>query len=279
MKTENKKKYAVAFVVAAAIIGGGAWYYSLRFETTDNAYTAAHLATLSPKVAGLVTEVLVEENYKVKKDQVLVRIDNRDYKNALDHLKAELGAAEALLKKATKDLERSQKLFIARAATEQERDDDVTNLRQLEKKYDALKAQVDEAELNLQYTEIRAPADGTVGKKLVEPGMVINIGQPLMSFVDSQPPWIVANFKETQLKKMVPGQKAEIEIDSIGGKTFEGVIESFAPGTGATFALIPPDNATSLRLCNVFPCAFTSLRNPSEDTRTASFRVFLLRSK
>ena len=98
--------------------------------------------------------------------------------------------------------------------------------------------------MNLSFTELRAPADGIVGKKLVEAGMVVAPGQPLLSFVDSRAPWVVANFKETQLKKMNVGQKCEIKIDSIGGKKFEGQIESFAPGTGATFALIPPENAT-----------------------------------
>jgi membrane fusion protein (multidrug efflux system) len=74
--------------------------------------------------------------------------------------------------------------------------------------------------------------------------MVVSAGEPLLSFVDSRAPWLVANFKETQLRKMRVGQKAEIEVDSIEGKVFEGEVESFSPGTGATFALIPPDNAT-----------------------------------
>jgi membrane fusion protein (multidrug efflux system) len=135
-------------------------------------------------------------------------------------------------------------LFAERAIPEQERDNDYTRLKELQNKREALRAQIAQAELNLAFTEIRAPADGTVGKKLVEAGMVVSPGQPLLSFVDSQTPWVVANFKETQLKKMKIGQKCEITIDSIGGKTFVGAIESFAPGSGATFALIPPDNAT-----------------------------------
>jgi membrane fusion protein (multidrug efflux system) len=215
-----------------------------EYEDTDNAYTAAHVATLSPKVSGIVTEVLVEENYKVKKDQVLVRIDPRDFRNALDNLKAQLGGVEASLSLAQKDYKRSAKLFTEQAVTEQDKDNDFTKVEELNKKRDALRSQIAQADLNLSFTEIKAPSDGTIGKKLVEPGMVLNPGQPLLSFVDSQAPWVIANFKETQLRKMKIGQKAEIEIDSIGGKKFEGIIESFAPGSGATFALIPPDNAT-----------------------------------
>jgi membrane fusion protein (multidrug efflux system) len=244
MTLTRRKQGIVAGAVVAVALAGGFWLWSSRFEDTDNAYTAAHVATLSPKVSGLVAEVLVEENYKVKKDQVLVRIDPRDFKNALAALKAELGGVDASLLLAQKDLKRSSRLFAQKAVPEQDRDNDATRVQELEKKRDALAAQTAQAELNLAFTEIRAPADGTIGKKLVETGMVVGLGQPLVSFVDSQAPWVVANFKETQLRKMRVGQKAEIEIDSIGGKTFEGEIESFAPGTGATFALIPPDNAT-----------------------------------
>ncbi len=240
-----KSKVSIGLGVAAVLIFGTfLWIQTSHYESTDNAYTEAHVATLSPKVAGLVTEVLVEENYKVKKDQVLVRIDPRDYQNALNRLQAELGGVEASLKLAKKDYQRASSLFIEQAVTEQYRDDNATKVLELQKKRDELQSQVTQARLNLSFTELRAPADGIVGKKLVEAGMVVSPGQPLLAFVDSRTPWIVANFKETQLKKMSIGQRCEIKIDSIGGKKFEGTLESFAPGTGATFALIPPENAT-----------------------------------
>ena len=241
----SKTQVRIGTAVSIALFAGASWWvWNLRYEDTDNAYTAAHVAALSPKVAGLVTEVLVEENYRVKKDQVLVRIDPRDYQNAVNTLQAELGAVEASLNLARINYKRSAHLLAEKAVTEQDRDNDQTRVRELENKREALKSQLAQAELNLSFTELRAPEDGTVGKKLVEAGMVVNPGQPLLSFVDSQAPWVVANFKETQLRKMRIGQKSEIEIDSIGGHVFEGVIESFAPGSGATFALIPPDNAT-----------------------------------
>ncbi len=244
MKTIQNKIGAGLVLTAVLIAGTALWIQASHYESTDNAYTEAHVATLSPKVAGLVTEVLVEENYRVKKDQVLVRIDPRDYQNALDSLKAELGGVEASLKLAEKDYKRASALFAEEAVPEQYRDNNATKLQELQKKRDEIQARIAQAELNLSFTELRAPADGIVGKKLVEAGMVVSPGQPLVSFVDSRTPWIVANFKETQLKKMTIGQKCEIKIDSIGGKKFEGQIESFAPGTGATFALIPPENAT-----------------------------------
>ena len=244
MKNSIRKNVGIALGVVVVFAGVGKWVYSLGYEDTDNAYTAAHVATISPKVAGLISEVLVEENYKVKKDQILARIDSRDYVNALNRLRAEIGSVRASLELSEKESQRSKLLYQERAISEQDRDADVTKVIELRKKKEGLQAQVDQAELNLSFTEIRAPADGTVGKKLVEKGMVVSPGQPLLSFVDSETPWVVANFKETQLRKVEIGQKVEVEIDSIGGKKFEAEVESFSPGTGAMFALIPPDNAT-----------------------------------
>lgn len=244
MTSAQKKQTFGIGTVTAILLAACWWVWTSHYESTDNAYTAAHVATLSPKVAGLVNEVLVEENYHVKKDQILVRLDARDYQNALATLKAQLGSVEASMQLAQKDFQRSTTLFAKQAIPEQHRDNDRTKLQELQKHRDALVAQIAQAELNLAFTEIRAPSDGTIGKKLVEPGMVVSVGQPLLAFVDSQAPWIVANFKETQVKKMRVGQKVEVDIDSIGGKTFVGQVESFSPGTGAIFALIPPDNAT-----------------------------------
>jgi membrane fusion protein (multidrug efflux system) len=244
MQLDQKKKRILAGV-SVAVVAAIAWIiWTSRYEETDNAYMAAHVATLSSKVAGLIVEVPVEENYKVKKDQVLAKIDPRDYQNVLDSLKAQLGSVEASLALANKDYQRSAKLFSQRAVPQQDKDNDYTKQQELQRKEDGLKAQIAQAELNLGFSDLKAPADGTIGKKLAEPGMVVSPGEPLLSFVDSRAPWLVANFKETQLRKMRVGQRAEIEVDSIEGKVFEGQVESFSPGTGATFALIPPDNAT-----------------------------------
>ena len=101
-----------------------------------------------------------------------------------------------------------------------------------------------QAELNLQYTTIKAPGSGIVSRKNVEVGQVIQPGQPLMAVVDLEHTWIVANFKETQLEKMRPGQKAEVDVDALGGRTFKAHIDSIAAATGAKFSLLPPENAT-----------------------------------
>jgi membrane fusion protein, multidrug efflux system len=106
------------------------------------------------------------------------------------------------------------------------------------------KARQQTEELNMSYTKIYAPADGIVTKKNVEPGNRVQIGQPLMALVALDDIWITANYKETQLEKIRPGQKVRIEVDSYPGVTFEGTVDSIMAGTGAAFSLFPPENAT-----------------------------------
>jgi membrane fusion protein (multidrug efflux system) len=106
-----------------------------------------------------------------------------------------------------------------------------------------LKATLQQAELNLQYTVIRAPQSGIVSKKTVEPGEVVQPGQPLLALVNLEDVWVTANFKETQLKNMHPGQHASIEVDAYG-RTYKGHVDSIGGATGARFSLLPPENAT-----------------------------------
>src|SRR5450432_859324 len=110
-------------------------------------------------------------------------------------------------------------------------------------KVDAARAMVDAAQLNLSYTEIVAPRDGVVTHKQVEPGQIVQAGQGLLVVVPLQDVWVTANFKETQLKKMRAGQKAQVKVDTYG-KTFSGHVDSIAGATGAMLSLLPPENAT-----------------------------------
>jgi membrane fusion protein, multidrug efflux system len=106
------------------------------------------------------------------------------------------------------------------------------------------KAALEQADLNLQYATIKAPQKGTISRKAAEAGQVIQAGQPLMALVPLDTVWITANFKETQLSSMRPGQPATIKVDAYGGREFKGKIESIAAATGARFSLLPPENAT-----------------------------------
>jgi membrane fusion protein (multidrug efflux system) len=105
-------------------------------------------------------------------------------------------------------------------------------------------AAVDQAKINLSQTTITAPIDGVVGDRTVRQGQLVQAGTRLMSVVPTSAIYLVANFKETQTGHMVPGQPVEISIDSFPGQTVDGTVDSLAPGTGAQFALLPPENAT-----------------------------------
>lgn len=105
------------------------------------------------------------------------------------------------------------------------------------------RAALEQAELNLQYTKIVAPVSGILSKRNVEPGQVVQPGQPLFSIVNLDDIWVTANFKETQLKNMHPGRRVEISVDAYGHK-YSGAVESIGGATGARFSLLPPENAT-----------------------------------
>ena len=110
-------------------------------------------------------------------------------------------------------------------------------------KVEQARAAVEAAELNLSYTEITAPVDGVATHKQVEPGQIVQAGQGLLVVVPLQNVWVTANFKETQLRNMKPGQRAEVKVDTYG-KTFSGKVDSIAGATGSVLSLLPPENAT-----------------------------------
>ena len=109
---------------------------------------------------------------------------------------------------------------------------------------ESAKAALAQAELNVQYTTIKAPAKGVVAKKGINVGQVVQPGQPLLALVEVDDVWVTANFKETQLTSIRPGQRATVKVDAYGGAAFEGHVDSIAAATGARFSLLPPENAT-----------------------------------
>ena len=206
--------------------------YASHHETTDDAYTTGHVHDIASRVAGTVIDVAVDDNDFVKKGQVLARLDPRDFQVQVDR-------AQADYKRAKADFERMQVLRGSpngdMAISKQEYD-------QMEANLGVAKAALDDARNQLDYCTIRAPEDGRVGDKTVQTGNRIAVGTVLMSVVHDV--WVVANYKETQVGEMTKGQKVSVSIDEISGHTFTGRIDSFSPGSGSVFALLPPENAT-----------------------------------
>jgi membrane fusion protein (multidrug efflux system) len=108
----------------------------------------------------------------------------------------------------------------------------------------AQRAALDTARINLGYTTITATQDGVIGQRQVKPGQLVGVGSQITTLTPLPKVWVIANFKETQLTHMAVGQKAEVTVDSFPGHTVRGHVQSFAPASGAEFALLPPDNAT-----------------------------------
>ena len=106
------------------------------------------------------------------------------------------------------------------------------------------KAQLESAKLNLSYTTVTAAIDGQISKIDIQPGQLVQPGQSLFYIINNASAWVIANFKETQLNKMIIGQKVSIKVDAYPDYDFEGEVASFSPATGSIFSLLPPDNAT-----------------------------------
>jgi membrane fusion protein (multidrug efflux system) len=242
----NSRKLLLSIVGALLVVGfgGRSFYNGYKFEETDNARTAAHSSVLSTKVGGVINEILVRENQTVKEGDVILRLDQRDYVISLDRIEADLKSIQVKLQDADRNYRRMKTLLASDTVSRQTYEAAETQYLDLVRQEESLKTQVAQAKLNLEHTELRAPTDGRVGRRNIEKGVVVGPGQPLIAFVQSDEFWVVANFKETQLKDIKIGQNVDVHIDAIGGHVFEGKVESFSPGSGATFAVIPADNAT-----------------------------------
>jgi membrane fusion protein, multidrug efflux system len=299
------KRVALGLALALGIAGTADFGYGYLttgryLESTDDAYVQADSTIVSPKVSGYIAEVLVGDNQPVKSGQLLARIDDRDFRTALDQAHADVAAsqaavrnldaqialqqpvieqetadvagAEANLQFAQQEQARSDGLMKSGSGTIQRAQQTDAALREkiaqlqhgksgllaAQKKVDVLTtdraktvAQLDHARaveqqmaLNLSYTKISAPVDGTVGARSLRVGQFVQAGTQLMAVVPLDAVYVVANFKETQLTHVRNGQPVEIRIDSFHGVRLRGHVDSLSPASGLEFALLPPDNAT-----------------------------------
>ncbi|MDF0493532.1 HlyD family secretion protein [Bradyrhizobium yuanmingense] len=276
------------------------WANGRYLESTDDAYVKADSTIVAPKVSGYIATVLVGDNEKVRAGQLLAKIDDRDFKAALDQAKADVAGGEASVRNIDAQLELQQPIIeqstadvaaaeanLKFAQEERARYDDLmksgsgtiqraqqtdaalrassaqlqhakSGLVAAQRKVDVLTTQraqataqleraravAQQAALNLSYTEITAPVDGTVGARSLRVGQYVQAGTQLMAVVPLDAVYVVANFKETQLTHVRPGQPVELHVDSFRNTTLRGHVDSLSPASGLEFALLPPDNAT-----------------------------------
>lgn len=268
----EKKRIVVPTVTAILLLIMGiiVSVNSIFYKSTDDAFIEGHIITVAPRVAGPVKKLLIEDNKEVKKGDLLLEIDEKDYEIKLKQSKAKAQEARAALVRADNQVEKTfseldfaqneysrySKMYKKGISSTQDYDLAKTRLTTAKSgnksalaKYDELsatvqklEAEVEENELNLSYTKIYAVQDGKITHRTVEEGNYVQIAQPLFAIAQNDV-WIVANFKETQVANMKKGQKVKIKIDAFPHKTFNGKVDSIQMASGAKASLFPPENA------------------------------------
>jgi membrane fusion protein, multidrug efflux system len=234
---------ALPLLVAAAAGGYLYWDYAGHFQSTDDAFIAARAFSMAPKVSGYITAVPVTDNQHVGAGEVIARIDDRDYRVALDQAKAQLAHDQALLEQAKTNLGRYQYLVQRNAIAQQQADDQRYLVAQTESTVALDQAKVDAAQLDLSHTTITAAESGRVVSLTAAVGQYAQAGTALTMFVPDEI-WVTANFKETQLDAMRPGQSVTLAIDAYPDRKIRGHLASVQPGSGTAFSLLPAQNAT-----------------------------------
>lgn len=304
VKEEKRKIKKSAIIIMGLVVAGLIAYFvvdTIKYQSTDDAYVETTTVSVAPKVSGQIVEVLIKDNQFVKEGDLVARIDDTDYKVKVDQInaqyerillnqenaKASYNAADANIELAKKDLERYKNLYESGAVSKQKLDEaqvkydsakaqfiqaDQSVLSNNDSKVaDAdlkvVKAQKEQAELNLSYTNVYAPQSGTVASRRVEKGMYVQVGTPLFTIVPEEV-WVVANFKENQLRHMKPGQSVDIKVDTYPNKIFKGKIDSIQRSSGAKSSLFPPENAVGsfVKIVQRIPVkiVFTEEINPEE---------------
>jgi membrane fusion protein (multidrug efflux system) len=243
MTQTRKKKILTALATVGALLVLYFGYQHLMYVATDNAQVEGHVVMLGFKVGGYVVDVKVNEGQRVEEGQVLAEIDPRDYENAFKQAQGGIGSIVAKRREAERNFGRIASLYKSGAVSQAQYDSANAAYGEVRAQADAAEAQVAQAQLNLDNTKIRAPEKGFIARKSVEKGQLASPGVPLFGFVGARERWVTAKFKETDSEQIRIGAKVDIDVDALS-KSYHGEVESISAATGATFTLLPPDNAT-----------------------------------
>lgn len=258
----RKKLFLVLATVVSvcAIAYGTYWFiYKSHYASTDNAYTATEIAQVTPSVGGTVKAVNVVDTQSVKQGDLLVVIDEIDAQLAVSQAKADHSRAKAQLAlyqanyaRASVDYTRRKALVDSGSVSGDEFTNaknayiaGKANLEAAQAEIEATAARLKQTKVDLERTAVRAPVDGVISKLSVQIGQVVSKGASLLAIVPLHKMHVDANFKESELKDVRIGQKAEMYADIYGKSViYHGEVEGFSGGTGSAFALIPAQNAT-----------------------------------
>lgn len=299
----RRRLFAGLLVLIALAAAGYGSYYALvgRFRvTTDDAYVRADNTTLGARVSGHIAAIVLPDNTHVKPGDVIIKIDDGDYRIALDSVRARIATQQATIERIGRQIEaqssaaaqaqaqlESAKAGVVRAQADYDRQQalndrgfaskavleaswatreqavaanqsaqaayssavasiDVVKAQRIEAEQQLaeLKTQLAKAERDLDFTSVRSPVEGVFSNRMVNAGDYVQPGQRLGNIVPLEGIYIDANFKETQLERLKPGQPVKISIDAFSTRKIDGVVESLSPAAGAVFSLLPPDNAT-----------------------------------
>lgn len=271
----KKRKLIIPLTIVASVLALGYLFYESHFQSTDDAYVEADIIQVTPKVAGHITESYIQDNMEIKKGDLVAKIDDEVYKEQYaqakanyerallnqKNAKATLKAADSEIRLAKLDLQRYENLYAQGAVSKQVLDKAQANYdsvfaRQTKAREDifangnnvadadlkALEAIMNQAKLNLEYTNVIAPNSGVVTNRRIEKGSYVSVGSPLFAVVPDKI-WIVANFKENQVGNMKPGQEVSIKVDAYKNRKFKGHVDSIQRASGAKSSLFPPENA------------------------------------
>lgn len=218
--------------------------YLDHHPSTDDAYVQANIINIAAQVTGPVASIAVKDHELVAKDQLLFTIDPQRFQIAVDKAAATVAGQRAALLLAEQNAKRILKLVKMGQQAKASGDQAQSQLDNAKAELEAGEAQLAAAELDLKHTRVTAPRAGIITAFLLRPGNNVVANTTLFMLVEQKHFWIDANFKETQIARIKPGQPVKIKLDMFPKHVFKGRVDAVSSASGATFSLLPPENAS-----------------------------------